>query len=110
MLKLVVAPLLFVATAPAALALDMFAPEQHTKYAVVCAQVSCAGNADPGEKITIEVVSGGVVQGRKVLTADAKGQWHGNIKRLPAGWTHGEALVNARVGKSQKSVKIKFVD
>lgn len=110
MLRTITALLVILGSSASALAVDMFAPEEHTKYAVVCSQVSCAGDADPGAKITIEVVSGGVVQARKVVTANAKGQWIGNLKRPPAGWTHGEALVNARVGKSQKSVKIKFVD
>lgn len=96
------------AAASQASALDLLYPEADTKYSTR-STMGCHGKADPGEAVVLEIISGGVTQVRETIIADAKGQWIANVKVPPAGWIPGEARLTVRVGKVQKSVKIKFV-
>lgn len=101
---------LLLAVANQGFALDLLNPIEGERYIKQCANIGCMGRADASDLIVIEIVSSGVIQGRKTVVANDKGQWIANIKSPPAGWIVGNAVVTARIGKVQKSVKIKFVD
>lgn len=109
-LKYLVA-LLAMALAQEALAVefDMAAPKKGRKYIRGCVNIGCIGTAAAGDTIIVELVSGGVVQARDTVTANATATWGANLKRPPAGWFLGEAVVTARIGKRQVSTKITFV-
>lgn len=110
MLKLIAASLLVVAATHAVCGVEMSNPKEGEKYYVRCAQMNGLGTAAPGERVTFEIVNSGVVQGRKTVIANEKGVWIAEIKIPHAGWIQGEALANARIGKDQKSVKVRFVE
>jgi hypothetical protein len=108
-LRTVAALLFALVTAHQALAFDLVSPEEGSKCIVGIAQIGCVGGAKAGEEIVVEITVGDIVIASAKTVAIASDTWGVSIKRPPAGWMLGQAVVTAKVGKEKVSRKIHFV-